>query len=271
MSNNWVEQPSTSNLLKKTYMKDFLDISGEMYVRNGNINVDGNITANGDLTCKNISLVTGSLDSGINVEVQTALDEKQNTLTAGTNVTINGVTISSSASGGIDGLSSTITDTLMDANVIINGDLKVTGNVIVSGSTVHTSDDRLKMSEQSIVNGLKYINKLTPQLYDKKKSFDVGETSFTKDSGLIAQDIWYSTPELRHLVKTKEPWKVKHMVLSDNIKVDPSYGDFGWSDKPAAVNYIGFIAYLVKSIQELNDKYLANETLIENYKASKSV
>jgi hypothetical protein len=269
MSNIWVEQPSASNLLKKTYIKGFLDVSGEMYVRNGNINVEGNITANGDLTCKNISLVTGSLDSGINVDVQTALDEKQNTLTAGTNITINGATISSSA--GIDGLSSTITDTLMDTNIIISGDLNVTGNVVVSGSTVHTSDDRLKLNEQFITNGLEYINKLTPQLYDKKKSFDSSETVLRKDSGLIAQDIWYRTPELRHLVKTKEQWKVRQMVLSDNIKVDPSYGDFGWSDKPAAVNYIGFIAYLVKSIQELNDKYLANETLIKNYEASKTV
>jgi hypothetical protein len=271
MSNNWVEQPSTSNLLKKTYMKDFLDVSGEMYVRNGNINVEGNITANGDLTCKNISLVTGSLDSGINVDVQTALDEKQNTLTAGTNITINGETISSSAGGGIDGLSASTTETLMDTNVIISGDLNVTGNVIVSGTSVHTSDDRLKLNEQSITNGLENINKLTPQIYNKKKSFDSSETVLYKDSGLIAQDIWYRTPELRHLVKTKESWKVKQMELSDNIKVDPSYGDFGWSDKPAAVNYIGFIAYLVKSIQELNDKYIANETLIENYNASKSV
>ena len=82
MSNNWVEQQSTSNLLKKTYMKDFLDVSGEMYVRNGSINIEGNITATGDLTCKNISLVTGSLDSGINSDVQTALNSKQATLIA---------------------------------------------------------------------------------------------------------------------------------------------------------------------------------------------
>jgi cytoskeletal protein CcmA (bactofilin family) len=271
MSNSWVEQPSTSNLLKKTYMKEFLDVSGEIYVRNGNINVEGNITANGDLTCKNISLVTGSLDSGVNSEVQTALDEKQNTLTAGTNITINGETISSSAGGGIDKVSSSEADTLMDANVIISGDLNVTGNVIVSGSTVHTSDDRLKLNEQHITNSLEYINKLTPQIYNKMKSFDSSETSLPKDSGLIAQDIWYKTPELRHLVKTKESWKVQQMELSDNIKVDPSYGDFGWSDTPAAVNYVGFIAYLVKSVQELNDKFLTNETLIENYKASKSV
>ena len=243
-----------------------------MYVRNGNINIEGNITATGDLTCKNLSLVTGSLDSGINGDVQIALDEKQNTLTSGTNITINGATISSSAGGGsIDGVTSTASSTLMEANVVISGKLNVTGNVTVSGSIVHTSDDRLKIREQPITNSLEYINKLTPQLYDKKKSFDNSEPSLQKDSGLMAQDIWYRTPELRHLVKTQESWKIQHMELTDSIQVDPSYNEFGWSDKPAAVNYIGLIAYLVKSVQELNDKYKTNQTLIENYKASKIV
>lgn len=270
MSNNWVEQQSTANLLKKTYMKDFLDVSGEMYVRNGSINIEGNITATGDLTCKNISLVTGSLDSGINSDVQTALDEKQDTLIAGTNITINGVTISSSAGGGIDGVSSTASSTLMDANVIINDELNVTGDIVVSGSTVHTSDDRLKINEQIITNGLEYINKLTPEIYDKKVTFD-SSGNLKKESGIIAQDIWYKTPELRHLVVTKESWKIQDLSMNEDITDDPDYGAHGWCDKPAAVNYIGLIAYLVKSIQELNNKHLANETLIENYKTSKNV
>ena len=105
MSNGWVEHSSTSNLLKKTYIKDFLDVSGEMYVRNGSINIEGNINATGDLTCKNLSLVSGALDSGINSEVQTVLDSKQGSVNAGTNITINGVTINSSAGGGISGVS----------------------------------------------------------------------------------------------------------------------------------------------------------------------
>jgi len=270
MSNNWVEQQSTSNLLKKTYMKDFLDVSGEMYVRNGSINIEGNITATGDLTCKNISLVTGSLDSGINSDVQTALDEKQDTLIAGTNITINGVTISSSTGGGIDGVSSTASSTLMDTNVIINGELNVTGDIVVSGSTVHTSDDRLKTNEQIITSGLEYINKLTPEIYDKKETFD-SSGNLNKESGIIAQDIWYNTPELRHLVVTNESWKIQDLSMNGDITDDPDYGAHGWSDKPAAVNYIGMIAYLVKSVQELNIKHLENERLIENYKTSKIV
>ena len=175
MSNNWVQYPSTSNLLKKTYIKDFLDVSGEMYIRNGSMNISGNVTATGDLTCKNLSLASGALDSGVNSDVQTALDGKQATVTAGSNITINGSTISSSSSlgGGITGVSETIIDgndtTLFDGNAIVEGDLNVTGNVIVNGATVHTSDDRLKINETVIEKGLEYINKLTPQIYDKKK------------------------------------------------------------------------------------------------------
>jgi hypothetical protein len=271
MSNNWVQYPSTSNLLKKTYIKDFLDVSGEMYIRNGSMNISGNITTTGELTCKNLSLTSGALDSGINSDVQTALDGKQATLTAGSNITIDGSTISSS--GGLTGVSEATIDgndtTLLNGNALVEGDLNVTGNVIVNGTTVHTSDDRLKINETVIDKGLEYINQLTPQIYDKKEAFDINISK--KDSGLIAQDIWYKTPELRHLVKTPEPWKIKHMELGDTINPDPSYNDYGWSNKtPAAVNYIGIIAYLVKSIKELNNKYIENKELIDNYKASKN-
>jgi len=274
MSNGWVEHSSTSNLLKKTYIKDFLDVSGEMYIRNGSMNISGNITATGDLTCKNLSLASGALDSGVNSDVQTALDGKQATVTAGSNITINGSTITSSASGGIAGITETIIDgndtTLINGNVNLDGNLYVTGDLSVSGITHHTSDDRLKINEIVIEKGLEFINKLTPQIYDKKKSFD-DNTILEKDSGLIAQDIWYKTPELRHLVKTPESWKIQHMELGDTINPDPSYNDYGWSNKtPAAVNYIGIIAYLVKSIRELNNKYIENKELIENYKASKN-
>lgn len=268
MSNNWVEQSYTSNLLKQTYIKDFLDVSGEMYVRNGSINIDGNITTSGDLTCKNISLITGSLDSGINSDVQTALNSKQNIVSAGSNIIINGVNISSSA--GINGVSSTVTSTLMNANVVINGNLNVSGNVIVGGSVVHTSDDRLKNNRQDITNGLEYIKKLTPEIYDKKSALN-DTINHIRESGLIAQDIWYNTPELRHLVVTDESWKIQDISMNEDITDDPDYVAHGWSDNPAAVNYIGMIAYLVKGVQELNEKYLANETLLENYKVSKNL
>jgi hypothetical protein len=43
--------------------------------------------------------------------------------------------------------------------------------------------------------------KLRPEIYDKKPDFASTDPSkWNKESGLIAQDIWYGAPELRHLV-----------------------------------------------------------------------
>ncbi len=164
-----------------------------------------------------------------------------------------------------------ITGIEFDGNVVVEGDLTVSGNVVVSGSTVYTSDDRIKVNEQKIENALENINKLTPQIYDKRESLDVSSNITVCDSGLIAQDIWYKTPELRHLVKVKNSYDIKHMDLDDTINPDPSYNDYGWPNEPAAVNYIASIAYLVSAIQELNSKYEENKTVINNYKASKNV
>lgn len=39
MTDNWVQTPTTSNLLKQTYVNDFLDIIGSLYLRNGSMNI----------------------------------------------------------------------------------------------------------------------------------------------------------------------------------------------------------------------------------------
>jgi len=53
MSNSWLDYPTTSNLFKQSYIKDFLDVSGDVYIRNGNIITDDwksvSITSRGKL------------------------------------------------------------------------------------------------------------------------------------------------------------------------------------------------------------------------------
>ena len=273
MADNWVQTPTTSNLLKQTYVKDFLDISGSLYLRNGSMNIMGNISANGDLTCKNLSVVSGALDSGVNSDVQTALDLKQDTLIPGTNIAIAGNVMSVSGGGeGVTGVSNTVSgDVLISVNTVVNGNLVVTGNINVGGVEVHTSDDRLKINENKIETALEEIKKLTPEIYNKKKSISDDSGIYIKESGLIAQDIWYKTPSLRHLVQTSESWNIQDMSMNDDIQNDPDYEAKGWSTEIASINYVGIIPYLVKSIQELNTKYGENQTLIENYKTSKNV
>jgi hypothetical protein len=79
--------------------------------------------------------------------------------------------------------------------------LSVTGTITATSSITANSDDRLKEDEELIVNATDTIMKLRPEKYSKKPTFDsTDRATWQKESGLIAQEIWYATPELRHLV-----------------------------------------------------------------------
>ena len=115
MSNSWLDYPTTSNLFKQSYIKEFIDISGDLYVRNNNISgINSDISMNGTLTCNSLTL-TESTGAGINGDVQTALDGKQDILTSGGGIDITCDTISAiSSGGGVD----TLTE---NSSSVING------------------------------------------------------------------------------------------------------------------------------------------------------
>ena len=86
------------------------------------------------------------------------------------------------------------------------------------------SDDRIKRNEKLIVNATKTLKKLTPQIYDKYGSMDLSG-DFRIESGLIAQEIYYNAPELRHLVNlgVQEVTSVHYVKdASDNYVKDAS-------------------------------------------------
>ena len=85
------------------------------------------------------------------------------------------------------------------------------------------------------------------------------------ESGLIAQEVYYNAPELRHLVRPGKDNDAsgneytpipEEMDLSDvDIANDPDYGSRGWSKtNHCHFNYFGVIPYLVKSNQELAER-----------------
>ena len=115
--------------------------------------------------------------------------------------------------------------------------------------TTGTSDDRLKENEAIIENACGTLSKLRPQLYDKKPDIDNDDhTTWYKESGLIAQEIYYDAPELRHLVCRGSPELDEEgniIPTSIDPQQDPDYSS--WGKEPASVNYIGLIAYLVKA------------------------
>jgi hypothetical protein len=121
------------------------------------------------------------------------------------------------------------------------------------------SDDRVKSAETTITNALKSINKLKPQNYAKhpfSKSFSELGKGIKNESGLIVQDVWYDAPEFRHLIRkhtSANPSDTKPVdPVSGDITIDPDYSD--WGDEPASIEYIGFIPYLISSIQELSSE-----------------
>ena len=82
-------------------------------------------------------------------------------------------------------------------------------------------------------------------------------TKWYKESGLIAQEVYYDCPELRHLVHRNGEEPLPEIPTSVDPKSDPDYSS--WGEEPAALNYIGLIAYLVKANNELHERVKALE------------
>ena len=128
-------------------------------------------------------------------------------------------------------------------------------------TTSNVSGDRLKGNEVIIENACDTLSKLRPQLFDKKTDIgNDGPTTWHKESGLIAQEIYYDAPELRHLVHKGKPEideegneiPLPEIPTSIDPKQDPDYSS--WGKESASVNYIGLIAYLVKANTELHER-----------------
>ena len=157
------------------------------------------------------------------------------------------------------------------------------------GSTIHSSDDRLKRDEAFIINATDSILKLKPQTYIKKHRLPENEndTNIPEqfEAGLIAQDVWYDAPELRFLVhpsKDANPTETRPISPYPNDPTqDPDYSS--WGTTQAYVNYEGFLPYLIKSNQEIytelqaekagttENKDLTRELRIENNRLKSKV
>ena len=127
--------------------------------------------------------------------------------------------------------------------------------------TTNAPDDRLKENDVIIESACETLSKLTPQLYDKKPDMENNDPkTLHKESGLIAQEIYYKEPELMHLVHIGKPEfdeegnsiPLPEIPSSIDPSEDPDYSS--WGKEPASLTYIGLIAYLVKSNNELHER-----------------
>jgi len=127
-----------------------------------------------------------------------------------------------------------------------------------------SSDDRLKVNERYITNALGTIMKLSPQNYFKKLSIEDPNISHY-ESGLMAQDVWYDAPELRHTVHLgayADPTPEKPPAPSGSLEDDPDYSM--WGSDPAQIQYDQLIPYTIKSIQEIVTELPRSKTTVSN-------
>ena len=91
-----------------------------------------------------------------------------------------------------------------------------------------------------------------------------------KETGLIAQDIYYDCPELRHLISLPSdatPAEEKP-TGSDDPQDDPDYDSAGWGTESASVSYTQLIPLLVKSNQELHERIVDHDAQIADLEAT---
>jgi hypothetical protein len=161
--------------------------------------------------------------------------------------------------------------------------IRENGDFYSDNALQYSSDDRRKIDEQHITNATDTLLKLYPQIYTKLNAFEeYGGTPIKTESGLIAQEVYYNAPELRHLVHIDyKDWFGNQLVpleydasgnkfvnlefdLSGNdIQQDPNYTVLGWGKKSATVDYIGLIPYLIKSNQEQDALIKERQTSID--------
>ena len=128
------------------------------------------------------------------------------------------------------------------------------------GSSTYSSDDRIKIDEELILEATDILLRLRPQKYKKYMGSNLEEVrrhiknnkkeDYIIESGLIAQEMFYETPELRFLVNnTIDPNIVDETPRNfSDIKNDPDYSN--WSDEISSVNYTGLIPYLIQGFKE---------------------
>jgi hypothetical protein len=150
---------------------------------------------------------------------------------------------------------------------VYGGPLRVWGEVY-SNAYYNNSDDRLKEDEVFIMpdEALDVVSRLRPTLYRKKRNLadDTPTHDLRLESGLMAQEIWYDAPELRHHVHPGvghgdiDAPPVDYMANRDDPNLDPDYS--AWGPREATVDYIGLVPWLIAACQGLAARNMALET-----------
>jgi hypothetical protein len=238
---SWLSDAS-ANKIVQSYINNFMDVSGNFKVRNIM-----------DISGGTVSMIDNTMDitsSVVDISGTIWLNEGKSGHTISTAYQKGLVIESDGTSSSYAVLHVETTGQTQAFSVRANGDL-------YSDNTLrHSSDDRRKINEQHITNAMETLNKLSPQVYIKLNDLVENGGTYSKiESGLIAQEIYYNAPELRHLVTIQDENGNKltpqeYDLTGTDIQNDPDYTALGWGNNSAYVDYTGLIPYLVKANQE---------------------
>jgi hypothetical protein len=127
--------------------------------------------------------------------------------------------------------------------------LDVHGNIAVSGSTVHTSDDRVKHNEQPIVGALETLSKITPKKYIKTVEMYDADHDFELDAD--GNPIDSNGEPVEHRI---EAGVIAQQVLTVDelaFAVSPEGVDEdGTVTSPHGLDYNSLFTYAIAAIQE---------------------
>ena len=130
-------------------------------------------------------------------------------------------------------------------------------------SYTNISDDRIKENETPITDATTILNKLNPVTYDEYDNMEKTNTPFS-NVGFVAQHLYYDVPELRQMVRLNQdengdditPLELPQgeIETTADIQEEDYETTLNWGGGEISVNYLYLIPYLVKSIQELNQR-----------------
>jgi hypothetical protein len=140
-----------------------------------------------------------------------------------------------------------------------------TGGSVIYGSNPGTvlSDDRVKEDEKYIENSLQVLKKLKPQTYLQRRRLEDENSDRVFSCGLIAQEVYYHCPELRHILHMpKTAYVDSTKEISDDPQIDPDYSD--WGEEAAGVKYGELIPYIISAVNQLSNEVSGRKTQISN-------
>jgi hypothetical protein len=138
------------------------------------------------------------------------------------------------------------------------------GSVIYGqGGAGSLSDDRVKEDEKYIENSLQVLKKLKPQTYLQRRRLEDENSDRVFSCGLIAQEVYYHCPELRHILYIpKTAYVDSTKEISDDPQIDPDYSD--WGEEAAGVKYGELIPYIISAVNQLSNEVSGRKTQISN-------